>query len=236
MNELTAFLNGTQRAEVVDILYRQVESDKELADRFGISLMSQVRQEIEHRRPRQTASEMELTAEDWQGLTAEFLRENCLVIVGPGLTMGVDYLEVLEQIKQRLAAECDCPTDGIALEDVAQFFEQEKGRQVLENTVTTEMGQHTRPDSESLKLIASLPFAAVATTVSGPELDSVLMEAQRSVVHTTSLAETPRVDRGDLLLMQLSGSSDVPGSLVLTRQNQLRLRAALASTDSVLSG
>ena len=183
------------------------------------------------------SSNPDIAVKDWQELVDEFLRGNCLVIVGPGLTMGVDYSRPRIESSNGSAAECDCPTEGTTLEDVAQLYAQKKGRQTLEDTIAVVLSH--RPDSvpDSLKLIAALPFAAVATTEIGPELDTALAEAQRPAVHTESLAlgEAPRVDRGDLLVMHLFGRLDRPSSLVLTRRDQLQLQAALASSDNVLA-
>jgi uncharacterized protein YjbI with pentapeptide repeats len=164
-----------------------------------------------------------------------------VLIVGPGLSLGADYLGVWEQVGAALARDLKTLSSQRSFEDIAQSFVLDRGRPQLVAKVEEQLMPAVREnrDRGSSSLVAalasSLPLEFIATTAIDNELQKVLVETPRPLTVANSLDSSVKSGVGDTLLLNLRGSLDEPGTLVLTRRDRGELERKLASGDNLLS-
>ena len=169
-------------------------------------------------------------------LSHEALRGNCILFVGPGLTLGPHYLDTYDAIKARLARECGLAESQAGLQDVAQYYAATKGREGLLQRITKEISDSLQTDEASLDLVVSLPFDVIVTTAVDTALEEAYARAGRPYKRSVSPDKSPIVEKGEDLIIRLYGGIDIiDSSLVLTRRDRYQLQARLAQSDNLLS-
>lgn len=169
-------------------------------------------------------------------LAHEALSENCILFVGPGLTLGPHYLDTYDTIKTNLVKECGLAESQAGLQDVAQYYAATKGREGLLQRITKEISDSLQTDEASLDLVVSLPFDVIVTTAVDTALEEAYARAGRSYERVVSPDKSPIVEKGEDLIIRLYGGIGVINSpLVLTRRDRYQLQARLAQSDNVLS-
>jgi uncharacterized protein YjbI with pentapeptide repeats len=247
VKELELCLKGSSSPRTVEALRRSLENDSELATVFGQRLTSRTIEIVRSFFPTEPGdnSTSRLIAER-EALISDILAGNCVLFLGPGLTLGSDYLAMFETLAQRLNEENGYKETVTRFEDVAQYYAglPDKGRDKLIAEYMDYVEQHLNPDQSSLDVIVSLPFHNIITTTTDASLEIAYQRARWPVEVVTSPLASPRIERGEDLLIKLFGSLvkidklgarlDTHDTLILTRREQLQLQANLAGADNLL--
>jgi uncharacterized protein YjbI with pentapeptide repeats len=169
-------------------------------------------------------------------LAREVLRKNCVLFVGPGLTLGPRYMEVYAKITASLAKESGYDSRAMGLSDVAQYYASQRTPDQLARKFMEMIGESHQPDRIALEAIASLPFDVIMTTAVDSDLEDIYRRACRLCTRLSAVA-VPRVPVQDEVLMaHLYGSKDEPSDqLVLTRRDRLERENKLAQSNSILA-
>lgn len=235
LEELSRCLQKNIELQDVDALLSYMKHDDELDGAFGSTLAFKAQTRVERFAPRDAALPSSSRVDEHDILVREVLNENCILFVGPGLTLGPDYLDEYSVLATRLAEQCGYCDTTDKLEDVAQYYLSKLGSDSLRNAVAKFQEERSRPDEASFDKVVSLPFRVIVTTDLGRSVEEAYRRAKWSAEIVHSLDAKPDVDLAEDLVIKLCGTIDVPDSLIITRRDHLQLRMLLAQPDNLLA-
>jgi len=234
LEELNRCLERNRLPQAINSLWRYLKGDDELGRVFGLSLKTKVIATVERLSQTDTGVSSLGLEEDRATLIREVLNGHCVLFVGPGLSLGPDYLAVYADLALRLAEESGCKESLTRFEDVAQHYLTKRTWGELVARIDAYLGPLLHPDRASFDALVSLPFHVIVTTATDRSLEDAYERARWPVKVIVSPTAALKTERGEDLLIKLCGSTDRPDSLVWTRRQELQLRMNLASADNLL--
>ncbi len=234
LEDLKRCLVQNRSPRAIDTLWRYLREDHELARIFGPSLRFKVIATVERLSQADIGLSAPELAQEKEALVREALSGNCILFLGPELTIGPKYLDVYATLAERLAEESGCTEAPAKFEEVAQYYVKKMGPERLAKEFKQYVESLLDPDRASLDAIVSLPFHTIVTTATDQSLEHAYERSRWPLEVTISATASPKIERGKDLLIKLCGSLDLPGSLVLTRRENLQFRTNLTGADNLL--
>lgn len=151
-------------------------------------------------------------------VASAIVREKAVLFVGAGLSVGAG-LPSWRELASELATEIDCPTT-LSPPDIAQYYENEKGRHALYTKLRIKLGERAASITENQRKLVSLGFRAIITT----NYDRLLEDA----LHACGCRFHQIIDDSDasywdeeseVQLLKLHGDIESVDSIVLTRRD-----------------
>lgn len=234
--EIERCLAVNSSPQVVDTLWRVMREDDEIAEAFGLSLTSKALAAVETHSARRAASGIEPEKKDREALIRNVRTGDCILFLGPGLTLGADYLECYRELAENLAKESNYGGAPTELAYVAEHYAATLGADRLAERVSKYVQEHSRPDTGSLDSIVSLPFRVIATTAVDTALKEAYHRARRPVDGVLFPVDEVVSTRGADLLVMLNGTVAQPATLRMTARKQAELRSCLTrENDAVVA-
>jgi len=234
VSEIERCLAVNPSPQVVDTLWRAMREDDELAEVFGLSLTAQALATVEQHSPRQATIRAESAEQERNALIRNVRTANCVLFLGPGLTLEANYLDTYAALAQDLAQESGYQGEPTDLLDVAEHYAAIHGADKLARVAAQYVKKHLRPDATSLDGIVSLPLRVIATTAVDSALEEAYGRARRPVERVLFPAAGVGTTRGADLLVMLNGTVGQRNSLRLTRRQQAELRSHLMREDDAI--
>ena len=116
LNRLDRCLVQIRSQRTSDALYRRLDQDKELARVLGSRLRAKVINAVGRLVEADESISAAELAREKEELIGNVLNGNCVLFLGPSLTLGANYLDVYETLAQRLAEESSYTGASVELE------------------------------------------------------------------------------------------------------------------------
>jgi hypothetical protein len=151
-------------------------------------------------------------------IVSKIVRGRAVLFVGAGLSVGAG-LPSWKEFASELAAEIGCSTT-LSPPDIAQYYENEKGRHALYTKLRTKLKEKAVSYNDNHRKLVSLGFRTIITTnydrlledalrACGYEFHSVINEADASYWD----------EEKEIQLLKLHGDIENADSIVLTRKD-----------------
>lgn len=150
------------------------------------------------------------------GIASKIARGKAVLFIGAGLSVGVG-LPSWRHLASELASEIGCSTTASPL-DIAQYYENERGRHELHEKLRSQIKERPVSYSENHRKLASLGFRVVITT----NYDRLLEEALRASgyeVHVvvSDIDVSYWDEEQEVQVLKLHGDIENADSIVITR-------------------
>lgn len=169
---------------------------------------------------------------------ADAIRDDqCVCFIGDKLFMADDIIagkSIREKIAGILASNCDFKDRQASFEQIAQFYEMEKGRENLIKYIVGELQNPELVPPISYKLIARLPFKVVVTTNYDSLLEKEYNETDKEFIRVLHHESPSEHVQSIILLVKLFGSIEEESSLVLTERDYWDFLTKLPTISDLL--
>jgi len=171
-------------------------------------------------------------------LLEQIERGNALLFIGERITRDAEGRAVIDRLTAQLAARCNVADAGeLPFPDVAQTYDDDKGRQALVQLVCDQLEELGDKPQQAHRLIAGLTGCNVlATTCLDRRLERAIEEAERPLDVIIGNVDVAFEDKRNVQLYKLRGSVGRVESLVLTEDDYETFFEDQASISVVLQG
>ena len=171
-------------------------------------------------------------------LLEQIERGNVLLFIGERIVRDAEGRIVLDQLAAQLAARCGiADTEDLAFPEVAQAYEDDKGRQALVQFIRDQLEALGDEPQRAHRLIARLTDCNVlATTCLDRRLERAFEEAKRPLDVVIGNLDVAFEDERKARLYKLRGSVERAESLVLTEDDYEAFFDDQASISVALQG
>ena len=157
----------------------------------------------------------------YEELMEQFEKGNVLLFVGERITCDAEGQAVIDHLTAQLLARCELTGEsGRSFPEVAQAYEDEKGRQALIQFMRDRLEELGHEPQQAHRLIAGLTDCDVlVTTCLDQRLERAFSEAKRPLSVVVGNVDVAFEDAQRATLYKLRGSLEQPESLVLTEDD-----------------
>lgn len=149
-------------------------------------------------------------------IASEIVRGRAVLFVGAGLSVGAG-LPSWRELASELAAEIGCLATLSPL-DIAQYYENEKGRHALHAKLRSKIKEKAVKHGENHRKLVSLGFGVIMTTNYDRLLEDALQEVGCHFHPIISEAEASYWDEDkEVQVLKLHGDIEHADSIVVTR-------------------